>query len=339
MSLILGYQAVDLAVPSSAVWLAFLLGSPFGVGYTRLAFSAPNFGSTIFFGGVLASWAVVLSSGWLYRSKRLANRRDEFFDVLRAVSFCTLILSTLILLTEWRIFPKRFVLIFAAAAFLLMFAVRLLKRRALKQFRLHGRNLRSVVVIGAGIRGRKMVKLIESAPEIGYQFLGFVDDLDELDVLGSLNDFERVLAENIIDEVLICLPIKTFYERMEIIARAAEGQGIAVRVHSGLFNLRLAHIVTGEIGDAPILSLHAAPRKDWQMIVKSAIDFAGALMLLILVSPLMAFIAALVKFTSSGSVIFYSGARRLQQANVQNVQISDDGFQRRSFAKFARKNE
>ncbi len=304
LSLIIFYQCIDLAILAFALWLAFLLGSPTGVGYIRHSFAAPNLESAIFFGGALFSWGLVLSSIWLYRSKRLAKRSDEFFDVTRAVAFCTAILATLILLAEWEIFPKRFLLIFAAAAFLLMFAVRLLKRSVLKQFRLHGRNLRSVIVIGAGERGRKMVSLIEKTPEIGYQFIGFVDDLDEPDVLGGLDDFERVLAENIVDEVFICLPIKTFYDRMETLARSAEEQGITVRVYSDLFNLRLARAVTGEIGDTPILSLHAGLRKDWQTIAKTVIDFTGALIFLILLAPLMAVIALLIKLTSTGAVFF-----------------------------------
>lgn len=304
LSLIIFYQLIDLAVLTFAIWFAFLLGSPQGVEHFYQAFTAPDFESTMFFGGAFVSWGLVLSSIWLYRSKRLAKKRDEFLDVLRAVAFCTAILAILILLAEWAIFPKRFILIFAATAFALMFAVRLIKRSILKQFRLHGRNLRSVVVIGAGERGRKIVKLIEETPAVGYHFLGFIDDLDEPNVLGNLDDFEKILAENVIDEVFICLPIKTFYDRMEAIARAAEEQGITVRIYSDLFNLRLARAVTGEIGSAPILSLHSSIRKDWQSIAKTVIDCGSAIFLLILLSPLMAIIALLVKLTSKGDVFF-----------------------------------
>ena len=272
LSLIVIYQFIDLAALAFALWLAFLLGSPFGVGYIQMALTAPNFESTFFFGGAFLSWGFVLSSMWLYRSKRLSKIIDEFFDVIRAVAFCTAILATLILFAEWQIFPKRFILIFAAVSFPLMLILRMIKRSVLKQFRLRGRNLRSVVVIGAGERGRKMVELIEQTPEIGYQFLGFVDDLDEPGVLGGLNDFERVLAENVIDEVFICLPIKTFYDRMETIARAAEDQGIIVRVYSDLFNLRLARAVTGEIGALRFFRCHAAQRKNWQSMTKTTID-------------------------------------------------------------------
>lgn len=305
LTLVLAYRLLDLAALSVALWLAFYHGGPEGVDYVWWAISAPTFDSTLFFGGVTASWAFVLSSFWLYRSKRLATAQDEFFDVFRAAAFCTMILATLILLAEWRVFPKRFLLIFALTSFALMFAIRLAKRQLLSKFRLYGRNLRSILIIGAGRRGQKIAALIEARPEFGYQFAGFVDDLEVPGVIGEIGDIERVLAENVVDEVFICLPIKTFYEEMETVARAAEDQGITVRVESDLFNLRLSKAVAGEIGEIPILSLHCAPQPaGLRMMVKTTFDFVGALLLLTLLAPVMFVIAVLIKLTSRGSVFF-----------------------------------
>lgn len=304
VSLVFGYKLLDLTALGFALWLAFYFGGPEGVDYVVQAVYAPAFDSSFFFAGVLGSWGFILSSFWLYRSKRLASREDEFADVLRAVVFCTLILATLMLLAEWRIFPKRFLLIFAVISFVLLFAIRMFKRNLLRHFRLHGRNLRSVVVIGAGARGQKIVKLIRENPEIGYDFAGFVDDLQVPGTLGTLSEIQQVLAENVIDEIIICLPIKTFYDRMETIAKAAEEQGITVRIYSDLFNLKLARAVPGEIGEAPILSLYTTSVSQWQLFIKNSIDFAGGSILLILTAPLMLIIASMIKITSSGPVFF-----------------------------------
>ncbi|MFN2501629.1 MAG: sugar transferase [Pyrinomonadaceae bacterium] len=302
--LIFLYKLLDLSALSFALWLAFYHGGPEGVGYVVQSVTEPSVNSTIFLAGVFCSWAFILSSFWLYRSKRLASWKDEFVDVLRAVSFCSLILATLILMAEWRVFPKRFLLIFALSSLVLLFAIRLFKRRVLKGFRLQGRNLRNVVVIGAGARGQKIVSLIKENPEIGYNFCGYVDDIRVRGILGNLSQIPQILAENVIDEIIICLPIKTFYDRMESIARAAEEQGITVRVYSDLFNLKLAQSVAGEIGDAPILSLYPTSSAKWQLFVKNALDFCGGLILLIVFSPLLLIIAALIKLTSNGPAVF-----------------------------------
>jgi len=303
-SLVFLYRLLDLAALTCALWLAFYYGGPIGMDYVVLAVIAPSFDSMVFFTGVFASWFFVLSSFWLYRSKRLASWQDELTDVLRAVIFATLILATQILLAEWSIFPKRFLLIFAFTSFSLLFLIRLFKRNLLKQFRLHGRNLRSVMVIGAGPRGQKLLELINENPSVGYKFIGFIDDLYIPGVLGKLSQIPTILANNVVDEIVICLPIKTFYEQIQSITEVAEEQGITVRIYSDLFNLRLSRAVAGEIGDAPILSIYASRLSEWQTFVKGSIDFVGALALLILLSPLMVLIAVLVKLTSPGPVFF-----------------------------------
>ncbi|MBK6751566.1 MAG: sugar transferase [Pyrinomonadaceae bacterium] len=303
-SLLFLYRILDLSALSFALWISFKYGGPIGMDYVMLAVYAPTFDSVLFFGGVFASWIFMLSSFWLYRSKRLASLSDELTDVFRAVVFATLILATLILLAEWSIFPKRFLVIFAFVSFVLLFSIRLLKRTLLQQFRLHGRNLRSVVVIGAGPRGRKLVDLIDEHPEIGYQFLGFIDDLKGPGVIGKLSDIPKILAQNVIDEVIICLPIKSYYEQIQSITAAAEEQGITVRIYSDLFNLNLSRAVAGEIGQAPILSIYASRLTDWQAFVKSSIDFAGGLVLLVVLSPVMLVIALMIKLTSPGPVFF-----------------------------------
>lgn len=303
-SLVSIYRILDLTALAASLWLAFLYGGPEGVEYLCRAVLSPTFESTLFLAGVFGSWAFVLSSFWLYRSKRLATLEDEMTDVFRAVAFCSLILATMILLAEWRVFPKRFMLIFAGCSFALLFGLRIVKRKILREFRLHGRNLRSVVVIGAGPRGREMVKLIDEHPEIGYQFAGYIDDLEHPRSIGRLDDVTRILAENVIDEVIVCLPIKTFYDRIESIARAAEEQGIIVRIYSDLFNLKLAKAVSGELGHAPILSLQTTSFSTWQVFTKEAIDFVGGLVLTVLTAPVMLAIAAAIKLTSKGPVFF-----------------------------------
>ncbi|MEO7660272.1 MAG: sugar transferase [Pyrinomonadaceae bacterium] len=303
-SLLLIYRVLDLTALSLALLLAFYYGGPIGLDYVILTFTAPTTDSIVFFAGVIGSWVFTLSSFWLYRSKRLASWQDEFTDVLRAVVFSTLILATQILVTEWSIFPKRFLLMFAAASFVMLFALRLFKRGLLRQFRLHGRNLRTVIVIGAGPRGRKIVKLINENPGIGYKFLGYVDDLDGADMIGNLSQIPKILARNVIDEVIICLPIKTFYEKIQKVAEIAEEQGITVRIHTDLFNLRLSQAVAGEIGEAPILSLYTTRLSGWQTFMKSSMDFVGSAAILVVLSPLLLLIAVLIKVTSPGPVFF-----------------------------------
>jgi exopolysaccharide biosynthesis polyprenyl glycosylphosphotransferase len=303
--LVLFYRILDVLALCFALWIAFLYGSPQGTGYITKAFIEPEIESTVFFVGVLLSWSITLSSMWLYQSKRLARWEDEFWDAVKAVGFCTLILAAMILVAEWSIVPKRFLLIFACVSFVLFGLIRTYKRIFLRQLRLKGRNLRSVIIVGAGARGQKIAELIKNTPDIGYNFLGFVDDIEADNVIGKIDEFSDILVKNVIDEIIISLPIKTYYDKMESIAKAAEQQGITVRVYSDLFNMRLAHAVPGQISEAPVLSLYTGPLLHGKrMMIKSVLDFIIASILLIVLSPLIFLIALIIRLTSEGPVFF-----------------------------------
>ncbi|MCD9185632.1 MAG: sugar transferase [Pyrinomonadaceae bacterium] len=304
-TLVFFYRILDVLALIFALWTAFVHGSPQGAEYIVNAIFAPKLESTLFFAGVLLSWSLALSSMWLYQSKRLATWQDELLDAVKAVGFCTLILAAMILVAEWSIFPKRFLLIFAGTSLLLFGFIRLYKRAILRQLRLNGRNLRSVIVVGAGKRGQEIAKTVKDKTEIGYNFLGFVDDIEAENILGKIDEIPDILVKNVVDEIVICLPIKTFYEKMENIAKAAEMQGITVRVYSDLFNLRLARAVPGQLSETPVLSLYTGPLLSGKrMRIKSVFDFVTALILVIIFSPLMLLIALLIRLTSKGPAMF-----------------------------------
>lgn len=303
--LVFFYRILDVLALCFALWVAFLLGTPQGAEYIANALFEPHWESTLFFAGVLLSWSFALSSMWLYQSKRLAHWKDELLDALKAVGFCTLILAAMMLIAEWQIFPKRFLLIFSGISFLLFGLIRIYKRLFLRQLRLNGRNLRSVVVVGAGKRGQEIARLLKEKTDIGYKFLGFVDDLKADNILGKIDEMPDILVKNVVDEIVICLPIKTFYDKMENIARTAEQQGITVRVYSDLFNLRLARAIPEHLNETPVLSLYTGPLSNGKrMRIKNVFDFVVALIAIALFSPLMLLIAILIRLTSKGPAIF-----------------------------------
>lgn len=253
---------------------------------------------------LLIGWQVSLSSLWFYRSKRLSQWQEECGDVIKAASLCTLVLAAVVPVVEWYWVSRSVLIGFWISTSTWLFTLRLLKRLVLREFRKRGRNIRRVVIVGTGPRAQQMATLLESHPELGYQLIGFVDDVPAKNVLGPLSKMAQILTDNIIDEMMIALPIRTFYEEMATIARIAEEQGVTVRVHSDLFNLRLARVVAEQLDELPVVSLYTGPRGNWEQGLKRLIDIIASGTLLILLSPLLLLIAAIIKITSPGPAIF-----------------------------------
>lgn len=303
-SLTLTHKIVDLVALLSAFIAAAAWVSPCNWERLRDAALVSRGINVMFFAALLLGWNICLSSLWLYRSKRLSSWRHELGDAVKAASLCALVLAALALVAQWEVVTRGVALGFWLLAAAMMFVMRIVKRAVLRQFRLHGRNLRRMVIVGTGARARQMAEMIADHPELGYQLIGFIDNVKEPDVVGSLDQMAQILSSNVVDEMLIALPIKTFYEEMADIVQVAEDQGVTVRMLSDLFNLRLARAVADELEGTPIVSLYTGPQINWMMTLKRVIDFMGSLALITMLAPVLGVIALLIKLTSPGPVFF-----------------------------------
>src|SRR5258708_18469312 len=70
--------------------------------------------------------------------------------------------------------PK-FLVVFWAAATLAAIFSRVFLRLFLAQVRMHGRNLRDMLIVGTNLRGVQFARKIAENAALGYRIVGFVD--------------------------------------------------------------------------------------------------------------------------------------------------------------------
>jgi exopolysaccharide biosynthesis polyprenyl glycosylphosphotransferase len=120
----------------------------------------------------------------------------------------------------------------------------------------------------------------------------------------SFDGLEELLRANVVDEVVIALPIRTLLMYAQRVTAACELQGIKVRVFSDLFDARLVNARVDEMLGGLVIGHYAGLEEGWRADTKRTFDLLVTLTLLLLLSPLLLVIAALVKITSSGPVFF-----------------------------------
>ena len=265
------------------------------------------------FGGFLFLWHVIFSAFGLYNSRRLSSFRAEAFDILKATTVGTLILSSLSFLFHIKMANNLFLSLFWAACTLLTLSSRFILRYTLRQFRVHGRNLRNILIVGTNSRAIRFARKIEAKPELGYRIIGFVDDdwsgtqgflKTGFRLVSSLDQFPEFLRKQVVDEVLLCLPMSSYYRHSSAIVGQCEEQGIIVRFLSDLFTLQQAKSKTDQFEGESIITFHSGTINGWQAIVKRTIDFVLSLALILLLSPLFLIVTLSIKATSHGPVFF-----------------------------------
>ena len=261
----------------------------------------------------LAIWHVCFLWCGLYHSRRLSGRGADIVDASKANALSTACLGLGAYLFHFVMVTPRFLLFFWALGTIAVAVSRIVLRELLDHMRRNGRNLRYILVIGTNFRAIKFAQKIAAAPERGYRLLGFVDD-----DWPNLEDFRRTgfalvcgsrglpefLRHNVVDEVAIYLPLRSFYEHAWHVAALCEQHGIPIRFDGDVFSLKTAHARAEEFDGESYVAAYTS-RWDWgSLAVKRLLDISVSAVLLVLLAPLFAIVALLIRLTSKGRVFY-----------------------------------
>ena len=294
-----------LAVVVCAAQLRFGLNSAWA---SALGTSLPD--PRLAVGAFIATWIGLLWMRGLYRSRSRWTMRGELGEVIgAAVVLLALTLSALFLFKLPDVSRLLLLVVFpllVIAAFTLRVAMRL----TLLLFRRHGRNVRYMLVLGANARAKAFANMVESHPELGLIVIGHLkagaaDDGVYLGrpLLGSVDDLERVFHSQIVDEVAICLPF-VMEDLIEQAAQLCQQEGKVVRIPVAPVERVLSLGRLESIDGVGVYSLANGPDRALGLVAKRIIDIVGSGILMLVLAPLMALLALLVRLDSSGPILF-----------------------------------
>jgi exopolysaccharide biosynthesis polyprenyl glycosylphosphotransferase len=267
----------------------------------------------VIFFAFLWAWNLVFTMLGLYHSKRLSSRLAELTDVIKATSLGTLLIAITASLLKLRMITPGFIVVFWLFTTAVAVGSRLALRTWLRSIRVQGKNSRNMLIVGTNRRALNFAKAIQSRPELGYRIIGFADKewsgLPELpaygfSVLCGLGTLPGFIRHNVVDEVVMALPIRSFHLDACEIAMLCEQQGIIFRLLSDLFNLKNALPEAEEVDGAGLMTHYTTTTVFSARLAKRILDFSIALVLVTLLAPLLLTVAILIKLTSSGPILF-----------------------------------
>jgi len=295
-----------------ASWISFLQHNGLNSfqQFLSIRIKVQNF---VLFISFLFLWQSVLNLFSLYKSHRLSNRWKEVFDVIKATFLGSLILYVVGIIFSIYIINLSFISVFWITCAVVMIASRLVLRWTLHWARRRGRNLRHLLIVGTNQRAVDFAQKIESRPELGYRIAGFVDShwdgLPEFEKAGykvvtDIEGFPTFLRENVVDEVIISLPLKSQYKNASRIAFLAQEQGITVGCLSDIFDLKTSRTKIDSLEGLPLISNFMGTIDGWQVEIKRLMDILFSALALIILSPVFLLTAIAIKLTSPGPIFF-----------------------------------
>lgn len=244
----------------------------------------------------------------LYDSIRARPYRFEVRRVILINAVVVLAVTTVFYVVRLVDFSRGSLGLFFLLSSSLVLIKRALVRKVLTYFRSKGYNQKHVILVGSGVLAQKYAQSVAHAPWYGYTIDGYIGNNPTIETLHYYGTWEEVGAEVLaragIDKVIAALDQPNINLLPGIIA-ATEKFGTKVSIIP-YFNDYIPASTTFEtLGDCKLLSLRSTPL-DYpsNAIIKRAFDIFSSLILIIVTSPLMLFVAIGVQLSSPGPIIF-----------------------------------
>ncbi|WP_282039761.1 sugar transferase [Saccharicrinis aurantiacus] len=198
---------------------------------------------------------------------------------------------------------------FAGVNLLLMFSFKVLIYSFFKRARLHGRNSRSIIIMGDHSASSFIDQVIKYK-EWGYKITAIIGDEKLKEKYGNQftwlsmdSDIDQILEQKTIDE-LILIEDGMNVEAIERLIFSCSEVGVTFRMYSPLFNKLKSKAHIHHYSTMPLLTIANTPMDYLAMRIKAVADFMTSFTIIILASPVFVIISLLIMFTSKGPVFF-----------------------------------
>jgi exopolysaccharide biosynthesis polyprenyl glycosylphosphotransferase len=234
----------------------------------------------------------------LYKPARSLSFAQETTAIFKAVTASFLVLMAATFFIRDFTFSRTFLVLAGLATALGVSAARLgLGNFIIWSDQKRG-SLRNILVIGSDENAQKLISFCEKNPRLGQRVS---DTLTE----NKIEDLAQILKTNRhVHEVVVSTPHITGDALLKIIA-TCEKEMVTFRWVADVFGLIASRMSFEYLGGIPLLSFSDSPLCEWEnRAVKRGMDILLSGSALILLSPVLAVIAALVKLDSQGPVFY-----------------------------------
>jgi len=190
--------------------------------------------------------------------------------------------------------------------------------QVLKRFRSRGYNFRNVLIAGSGRGAEDIIDAIGDRLGAGYRVVGCLERNENqigmkvkngVKVIDTYNALERLLMEEVVDELIFATSLKNVPDVRKYID-LAEKMGVTVRILPQWYirrmgiKFRVGMLRIEEFLGISTMAINSTPAYKGEIVIKNFIDYTVAAVVLIFAFPFWVLIAAGIKLSSPGPVLF-----------------------------------
>lgn len=262
--------------------------------------------------GWLILYSLVGAYHSLYKKSRLEELTATFVcSLLGAIVLFFLVLLDDVAKNNYSYYYTAF-LSLLVIQFVISFITRWFFLNAVKRQLLKGKVFFNTLMIGSSDNAIRIYNETEkNLLDGGYRYAGFItplhngrDGIDQfIPKLGTIDQLEKIIDSNDIRQVVLAMERSEQPLLENIINRLSE-KDVEIKIQPDILDILSGSVKTSNVLGAPLIDLKTGLMPEWQQNVKRLMDIIISLAGLVVLSPLILYVALRVKFSSSGPVIF-----------------------------------
>lgn len=235
----------------------------------------------------------------VYQDKRGKSYLDEFYSILIAVIFSTLIVLAFTFF--YRDFSYSRVMVIFSFFFtnflvsLNHFLILFIQAQLFKK----GLYCKQTAVIGDDEFTKNLLKQIKDSSYLGFNLVGRIgnnEGIKEFNYLGNLESFNKIVKQYNLDEIFLPLS-STSQQQILSLVLSNENENLTFTIVPDLLGIITSRVKFSELKGLPLLTLKPPALFGLNYFLKRTIDIFGSLIGIILFSPLILIISYLIKYS------------------------------------------
>ncbi len=245
----------------------------------------------------------------MYEVHRLRRFREELAAVAKGVGLMSLLVMATSFARQAQHESRGAMVMFAIGTLFSLLVTRRVSWSGMRRLRARGVNQSHALVVGTGRLARRTVRTLRAVNWSGIQPVGYVEDDGhrgsgaDLPLLGSLADLPALVEKHHIEHVFVALPLNRYADARRVFAALSQTL-VDVQLIADLPAMAGMTFTTTQIHGMTVIGLRENPHHGLNRIVKRVMDIILASLAIVLLAPLMALIAVLIKFTSPGPILY-----------------------------------
>lgn len=271
-----------------------------------------DFSYWLFSGGLVLAWMLALALVDSHTDRVIGTGQEEYVRVTRA-SF-GLFGAVAILAFLVRIDVARgYLLISLPAGIILLVFTRWLWRQWLVAQRSMGRYSAKVLLVGSRQSVTQIARDLQRTPDAGYQVVGAcvpngaVADVIEgtsLPIMGSVDAIDRALAVTGADTVVVTSTDDLPPNKVKEISWGLEAGRQHLVLAPSITDIAGPRVHSRPVSGLPLIHVETPRFSSGQRFIKRSVDLVGAVILIVVLSPVLLLVAITVKLSSPGPILY-----------------------------------